>query len=127
MSQNDFTEPTTAYWQEILSEDQLKSSQKSAPWQYGVPVTLPDLRYLVLPIRPLNNATNDAVVSLLVNQASISVVEELGTFLADLVRPFEVEVVIGLPTLGLSLAPIVAMGLGQGKYYHIEISCCVGF
>ena len=66
----------------------------------------------MLPIRPLQNETNDAVASLLVNQASISVVAELGSFLADRVRSFEPEVIIGLPTLGLSLAPVVAQNLG---------------
>lgn len=69
----------------------------------------------MLPIRPLRNVANDAVASLLVNQASISVVSELGTFLAERVRPFHPDVIIGLPTLGLSLAPIVAQHLGLSK------------
>lgn len=111
MSRPPFTEPTTNYWQEILPSDQVSSP----PWKYGVPTVLPDSRVLVLPIRPLNNADNDAVASLLVNQASMSVVAELGKFLADCVRRFEPEVVIGLPTLGLSLAPIVAQHLGLGR------------
>src|SRR3954451_20143430 len=99
-----FTEPTTNYWQEILPPDK----DTPPPWKYGVPTRLPDSRVLMLPIRALNNETNDAVASLLVNQASISVVTELGTFLAERVRPFHPDVIIGLPTLGLSLAPIVA-------------------
>ena len=45
----------------------------------------------------------------------MEVVAELGNFLAELVRPFQPEVVIGLPTLGLSLAPIVAQRLGHSK------------
>jgi adenine/guanine phosphoribosyltransferase-like PRPP-binding protein len=70
----------------------------------------------MLPIRPLNNEANDAVASLLVNQASISVVAELGSFLANRVRPFDPEVIIGLPTLGLSLAPVVAQNLGLSMF-----------
>ena len=69
----------------------------------------------MLPIRPLNNESNDAVASLLVNQAAIDVVAELGYFLADIVRTFNPEVIIGLPTLGLSLAPIVAQNLGMSE------------
>jgi hypothetical protein len=106
-----FTEPTTNYWQEILPE----GPNIPPPWKYGVPARLPDSRLLVLPIRPLNNAANDAVASLLVNQASLDVVTELGNFLAERVRPFQPEVIIGLPTLGLSLAPIVAQKLGLSE------------
>lgn len=113
MANTHFTEPTTDYWQEILDASQLDSSSRNPPWQNGVPVALPNNRFLVLPIRPLNNASNDAVASLLVNQAGIAVVEELGDYLTELVRPFEPDVVVGLPTLGLSLAPIVAKGLGK--------------
>lgn len=103
-----FTELTTHYWQEILPGDQITSP----PWKFGFPARLPDSRVLMLPVRPLNNEDNDAVASLLVNQASLSVVAELGTFLAERVGPFQPEVIVGLPTLGLSLAPIVAQKLG---------------
>jgi adenine/guanine phosphoribosyltransferase-like PRPP-binding protein len=74
----------------------------------------------MLPIRSLNNEQNDAVASLLVNQAAIDVVAELGSFLADIVRPFNPEVIIGLPTLGLSLAPIVAQQLGLSEYFSLS-------
>lgn len=69
----------------------------------------------MLPIRPLGHNKDHAVASLLVNQASMSVVDELGTFLAERLRPFAPEVVIGLPTLGLSLAPVVARSLGLSR------------
>ncbi len=73
----------------------------------------------MLPIRPLNNNKNEAVASLLVNQAAIDVAAELSAFLADVVRPFCPEAVIGLPTLGLSLAPIVARNLGLSEFYFM--------
>ena len=108
----EFTEPTTNYWQEILPPEHVSSP----PWKYGVPARLPDSRVLMLPIRPLNNDTNDAIASLLVNQAALDVVQELGAFLAHVVKPFEPEVIIGLPTLGLSLAPIVAQKIGLSGF-----------
>jgi len=114
-----FTEPTTEYWQEILDQDQINPTKTVPPWQNGVPVELSNSRFLVLPIRPLNNSKNEAVASLLVNQASMAVVDELGTLLAEKVRPFEPDCVIGLPTLGLSLAPIVAKSLGKGMFLYL--------
>ena len=43
----------------------------------------------------------EAVASLIINQAAINITTELGAFLGQAVRPFNPEVVIGLPTLGL--------------------------
>ena len=105
-----FTEPTTHYWQEILPAGETTPP----PWKFGVPARLPDSRILMLPIRPLHHAGQDAVASLLVNQAALAVVNELGKFLAERVGPFQPEVIVGLPTLGLTLAPIVAESLGLG-------------
>ncbi|ESZ99419.1 hypothetical protein SBOR_0181 [Sclerotinia borealis F-4128] len=113
-----FTEPTTSYWQKINTP----SKPNQAPWKYGYPAKLPDSRILILPIRPLKDNPNHAVASLLVNQASMDVVEILADFLADLVRPFEPEVIIGLPTLGLSLAPLVARKLGLKRYVPLGYS-----
>ncbi|KAH8595535.1 phosphoribosyltransferase-like protein [Bisporella sp. PMI_857] len=118
MSTPHFTEPTTHYWQEILPASHIAS----APWKYGVPVALPDSRVLVLPIRPLNNGKDEAVASLLVNQSSIPVVAELGAFLTEKVKEFDPEVIIGLPTLGLSIAPLVAQGLGLQRYVPLGYS-----
>lgn len=52
----------------------------------------------------------------------MQVVEELGTFLADLVRPYKPDMIIGLPTLGLTLAPIVAQKLGHTRYIPMGYS-----
>lgn len=104
-----FTEPTTEYWQEILP----LSRTTPAPWKYGYPARLPDERSLMLPIRALNS--DEAVASLIINQAAIGVTDELGDFLLHQVRSFNPDVIVGLPTLGLSLAPIIAKGLGHSK------------
>ncbi|KAG9247224.1 hypothetical protein BJ878DRAFT_493542 [Calycina marina] len=76
----------------------------------------------MLPIRPLNNENNNAVASLLINQASLSVAAELGAFLSEKVRHWQPEVIVGLPTLGLSLAPTVSQGLGHSRYVPLGYS-----
>ncbi|KAJ8064804.1 hypothetical protein OCU04_007114 [Sclerotinia nivalis] len=52
----------------------------------------------------------------------MDVVDELSDFLAELVGPFHPEVIIGLPTLGLTLAPIVARKLGLKRYVPLGYS-----
>ncbi|PVH86950.1 PRTase-like protein [Cadophora sp. DSE1049] len=116
MSNESFTEPTTQYWQEILPD----TETAPAPWKYGYPARLPDQRILKLPIRALNS--NEAVASLIINQAALDVTAELGDFLVHQVRPFNPDVIVGLPTLGLSLAPIIAKGLGHKRYVPLGYS-----
>jgi hypothetical protein len=106
-----FTEPTTTYWQKFESEDKATP----APWKYGYPAPLPDSRILVLPIRQIAGNPSEAVASLIINQASIYVHDELSRMLAEAVRESEPDVIIGLPTLGLTLAKTVAQKLGKGK------------
>ncbi|TGO47481.1 hypothetical protein BOTNAR_0523g00050 [Botryotinia narcissicola] len=114
-----FTEPTTTYWQTILPSNH---TPQAPPYRYAFPAKLPDSRFLVLSIRPLKDNPKHAVASLLVNQASMEVVDTLSDFLADLVRRFEPDVIIGLPTLGLSLAPLVARNLGLKRYVPLGYS-----
>jgi hypothetical protein len=109
-SDSDFTEETTQYWQEILPQERATT----APWKYGYPAPLPDLRVMMLPIRPMKNP-EEPVASLIINQAGINITTELGAFLGQAVRPFNPEVVIGLPTLGLRY-------LFQISFHHFPIS-----
>jgi len=53
------------------------------------------------------------VASLIINQASLDVIEELGTFLAAAIKHLEPDVIVGLPTLGLSPASVVARVLNH--------------
>lgn len=115
-----FTEPTTAYWQTIVEAD--PRIPANGPWQRGYPARLPDGRVLVLPIRPLASEPTHAVASLLVNQASLEVVDALGQMLADRLRPLAPEMVIALPTLGLTMAPVVARNLGQSRFLPMGYS-----
>ena len=116
-----FTEATTAYWQELLPADRAPSSEP--PWQYGYPAQLPDGRVLVLPIRALASEPTHAVASLILNQAALDVAEALAGMLAralaDTLKP---DVLVGLPTLGLSLAAPVAKALGHARYLPMGYS-----
>ena len=76
---------------------------------------------LVLPIRPLAG-TQNALASLIVNQASFAVQDRLAQDLADKLRPAAPDIVIGLPTLGLTLASAVARALGHPRYVPLGTS-----
>ena len=109
-----FTEPTAGYWQSLTSEVPAQLST-APPHRYGYPVRLPDGRVLTLPLRPLPDGQH-AVASLIANQASFEVVAALAQAMAALARPIAHDVVIGLPTLGLAFAPLVAQALGHARY-----------
>ncbi|KAF4630988.1 hypothetical protein G7Y89_g7144 [Cudoniella acicularis] len=116
----DFTEPTTHYWQNIFYGDDIDNSVVSdLPRKYSWPVVLPDNGVLLLPIRPLNTNPKEAVASLLINQASLNVADTLASFLSHLLHEFlgevKPDVIIGLPTLGLSVAVNVARGFGLSR------------
>ncbi len=115
-----FTESTATYWQSIDAPD--AQSAPKGPWRLGYPASLPDGRVLVLPIRQLASEPTHAVASLLVNQASLNVVDTLGQMLADRLRPSAPDIVIALPTLGLTLAPVVARKLGHTRFLPMGYS-----
>lgn len=119
-----FTEPTTGYWQRFVDEGALPDGSRSddGPWRYGYPARLPDGRVLLLPIRQLAADPSLAVASLISNQASLEVIDELGVMLARLLAPFSPEVIVGMPTLGLAFAPVVARELGLGRMVPLGYS-----
>src|SRR3954454_1532819 len=79
------------------------------------PAEFEDGRQLLLPIRELADGEH-ALASLIINQAGFSVEEALCASLAEKVRLFDPEVVVGLPTLGLTLASGTAKKLGFDRY-----------
>ncbi len=85
------------------------------------PVTLDDGRQLRLPIRPLSDGEH-ALASLIINQASFTVLGALADDLAAKLKSFEPDVVVGLPTLGLTLASEVARRLGHSRYVPLGTS-----
>jgi adenine/guanine phosphoribosyltransferase-like PRPP-binding protein len=106
------------FWQRI------DPSRAVAPGQtYGdrYPAILDDGRQLLLPIRTLSDGDH-AVASLIINQASFAVVAALAAALADKLRPLVPEIIVGLPTLGLTLAAAVAQSLGHPRYIPLGTS-----
>jgi adenine/guanine phosphoribosyltransferase-like PRPP-binding protein len=115
-----FTEPTTGYWQELTADVPARFSA-APPYRFGYPARLPDDRVLVLPLRQL--PTDDlAVASLIANQASHPVLAVLADHMAALAGSFDAEIVVGLPTLGLVFASLVASRLGQPRYVPLGYS-----
>lgn len=121
-----FTEPTTGYWQSLLEGEAARQARTAPPpWRFGYPASLPDGRVLVLPVRALAErpgAPRQAVASLIVNQASLEVVDALAALLARALRPLAPDVLVGLPTLGLTLAAAVARALGHVRYVPLGTS-----
>jgi adenine/guanine phosphoribosyltransferase-like PRPP-binding protein len=106
------------FWQEIHPAG---SFSTEGPFSGFYPATLENGRQLCLPIRPLSDGRH-ALASLIINQASFPVVEMLAQDLARRLAAFDVEVVVGLPTLGLTLASAVARHLGHSRYVPLGTS-----
>jgi adenine/guanine phosphoribosyltransferase-like PRPP-binding protein len=115
-----YTEPTTGYWQELTTEIPARFSAVP-PFRFGYPVDLPCGRVLVLPLRQLPDG-HRAVASLIANQASNIVVAALADHMAAQARTLDAEVIVGLPTLGLAFASLVAERLGQPRYVPLGYS-----
>lgn len=112
-------DPTLGYWQDLLPQ---APADAQPPWARSVPVPLSDGRWLRLPVRPLPHEPGHAVASLLCNHASLTVLDALAQLLAQRVASLGAEVVVGLPTLGLALAPGVARGLRHARYVPLGYS-----
>lgn len=102
-----------SFWQEILPADAVAAG--------GYPARFEDGRMLLLPIRPLPGGKR-AVASLIINQASFTVVDALATSLAQKLAAWTPEVLVGLPTLGLTLTSAVAQKLGHTRYVPLGTS-----
>ena len=116
---DDWIRPTTAFWQAIRAGD---ASEQSPPFRYAYPARLPDGRILDLPLRRVAGSADRAVASLIANQASFGVVDALAGFMAELARPLAPQVIVGLPTLGLAFAPLVAQRLGLDNFVPLGYS-----
>ncbi|WP_026782449.1 phosphoribosyltransferase [Pleomorphomonas koreensis] len=93
----------------------------AGPFADAWPARLADGRQLLLPIRALADGRH-GLASLIVNQASFAVLAALADDLAARLAAFAPEVVVGLPTLGLTLAAAVAERLGQSRYVPLGTS-----
>jgi adenine/guanine phosphoribosyltransferase-like PRPP-binding protein len=106
------------FWQEIESDATIEPAEAGIAFH---PARFEDGRLLRLPIRPLADGEH-ALASLILNQASFSVVETIAGDLASKLTPYEVDVIVGLPTLGLTLASAAAVRLGHSRYVPLGTS-----
>lgn len=106
------------FWQEIHPPSCFDPSGGHANFY---PATLADGRQIRLPIRPLSDGQH-ALASLIVNQASFAVLDALADDLAGQLSVLHPDVVVGLPTLGLTLASVVAQKLGHHRYVPLGTS-----
>src|SRR5260370_25286644 len=86
-----------------------------APYRDYYPVTLCNGTRLNLPIQPLPGG-RDAIALLMSNQTPFEVEKELSSLMSKVAAEFTAEVIVGIPTLGLDYARIVARELGFPHY-----------
>jgi adenine/guanine phosphoribosyltransferase-like PRPP-binding protein len=89
--------------------------QGAPPYSDAYRVVLKDGTLLELPIEPLPGG-EQAIVLLMSNQTPFAVEEKLTSLLAETAREFDAEAVVGIPTLGLDYARLVAKHLGFPHY-----------
>ncbi len=106
------------FWQEIHAPGTFGPIKRHTGF---FPVQLDDGRQIKLPIRPLPDGEH-ALASLIINQASFAVQDALAKALAQKLRAFRPDVVVGLPTLGLTLASAVARELGHDRFVPLGTS-----
>jgi len=106
------------FWQELHAPGSFDPMEERADFHVA---ELPDGRQLRLPIRVLADGEH-ALASLIINQASFTVLEALAAALAARIATHNIDVVAGLPTLGLTLAAAVARALGHARYVPLGTS-----
>lgn len=109
------------FWQTVYPAG-THADGPEAGYEDSFPATLPDGCQILLPVRILPGDGNEAVCSLIVNQASFEVEDALTASMVALARPFAPEAVIGVPTLGLPLANGVARRLGHRRMVALGTS-----
>jgi adenine/guanine phosphoribosyltransferase-like PRPP-binding protein len=105
--------PRTNYHVTITSAS--GSGTSHPPYRDFYPVTLCNGAWLNLPLQPLPGG-EQAIALLMSNQTPFEVEKELGTLLTKLAAEFAAEVIVGIPTLGLDYARLVARDLGFPNY-----------
>lgn len=106
------------FWQELHAPG---SFDETGPFSGFFPARLDSGEQIRLPIRPLSDGQH-ALASLIINQASFDVQDALAADLAPKIAALRPEVIVGLPTLGLTLAAAVARMLGFARYVPLGTS-----
>lgn len=106
------------FWQELHAPG---SFDEAGPFSGFFPARLDSGEQIRLPIRPLADGQH-ALASLIINQAGFDVQDALAADLAPKIAALRPEVIVGLPTLGLTLAAAVARMLGFARYVPLGTS-----
>jgi len=106
------------FWQQIQAPLSFDTEQGRSDFY---PARFDDGRQLPLPIRPLADGEH-ALASLILNQASFQVLDAIAEDLATKLAVFQPDIVVGLPTLGLTLASAVAQKVGHSRYAPLGTS-----
>lgn len=109
------------FWQEIHAPGTFASAMGTV-FRDAYPATLPDGRQIALPIRVLPGGTDRAVASLILNQASFAVVDAIADVVAARVAELRPEIIVAMPTLGLTLGEAVARRLGHSRLVPLGTS-----
>ena len=110
------------YWQSFLPPGR----SPGEAYENAFPASLADGRRLMLPIRALGD-TGSGLASLIINQASFTVMRALADDLARRLAALKPEIVVGMPTLGLTLAAAVGEALGHARYVPLGNSRKFGY
>lgn len=114
--------PTLApheFWQEVHPAGHFPAA---GPYRDLYPAALPDGRQIALPIRVLPGDGSRAVASLIVNQASFAVKDALVETLARPASQLAPDVLVAVPTLGLTLGEALARRLGHRRIVPLGTS-----
>jgi adenine/guanine phosphoribosyltransferase-like PRPP-binding protein len=109
------------FWQDIYPAGSFPN-HGTVEFSHFYPADLPNGRQILLPIRVLPGDGTRAVASLIINQASFAVEDALAAVLAERLAPFEPQMIVGVPTLGLPLASNVARRLGHSRMVALGTS-----
>lgn len=113
--------PPHGYWQEIHRPGYFPSDPGQG-YADLFPAELPDGRQIAFPIRVLPGDGRHAVASLILNQASFAVEDAIADVLAITASEVRPDILVGVPTLGLSLANAVARRLGHARMVALGTS-----
>jgi adenine/guanine phosphoribosyltransferase-like PRPP-binding protein len=92
------------------------------PYRDSFPVKLPDGDWALLPFLALPPDFTTAIAYLCITENSFALEDRLSSAMADLARPLQPDVVVGMPTLGMVLAASVGKKLGHPHYVPLSYS-----
>jgi len=92
------------------------------PYQDVFPVKLTDGDWALLPFLALPPDFSSAIAYLCITENSFALEDRLSGAMAELARPLNADIVVGMPTLGMVLAASVGKKLGHAFYVPLSYS-----